>query len=79
LFYELFGFHLLFYFEHLELGFCLPSLQLMLSLQSRQISFGSCFLCCGLLGLLNSLCSKEFLFFLFSFEFLGCFFLLEEF
>ena len=73
-----FGLLLLFDLQHLELSFSLPSLKLVLSLQSGKVSFGGCFLGCSLFGLLNGLSSKELLLLRLSLKFLSCLLLLEK-
>lgn len=69
----------MFNFKHLKLSLSLSSRKFMLSLQSSQVGFGSSFFGSSSFSLLNSLCRQEFLFHLFGFKFLGCFFLLENF
>jgi len=63
----------------LELSFGLSSLELVLSLHSGEVGFGSGFLGGGSFGLLDGLGGKEFLLLLLGLELLLGFFFLELF
>ena len=76
--YRLFGLHLLFNFQHMELRLCLPSGKLMLSLETCEISFGCGLLRSGSFGFLISLRCQELLLHALCFKFLSRLFFLES-
>ena len=75
---QIFSLLLLLDLQHLKLSLSLSSFELMLSLQSSKVCFGSCFLCSSSLCLLDSLSCEELLLFLLCLSFLSSLFLLKK-